>query len=146
MPKIQRYAGPVPKRSVSDELLRDIGQRLLWLRQAFGHSQAELARALQIPVQQLNKWEAGTRLPNLDALATIVTHYRASFDYLILGRLTLEMNFELRARLFEQHATELTQSAPPPSVPPSPPRSPPKPRRRKKSGDKSSGHPDVRGT
>jgi len=134
MPKNQRYSRNVPKRTVSDQLLRDIGQRLQWLREAFGHTQAQWARALQITPQQLNKWEAGTRMPNLDALVDIVRSFRASFDYLFQGHLSQEMAPELRARLFELHGSQLTLSVPPPSVPRSGPPTPPRPRQRKRDG------------
>ena len=80
---------------MTDELLKQIGQRIQWLREATGHTQAQWARALKVTPQKLNKWEAGTRTPNLDDLVIIVKSTRASFDYLFLGRLTYEMNPEL---------------------------------------------------
>lgn len=88
-------------------MLGEIGLRLQWLREAFGKKQAVWARDLGISVPMLNKWEAGTRMPNLDMLVRIVKASSASMDYLFLGRLTAEMNPELRDYLFRHHGADL---------------------------------------
>jgi transcriptional regulator with XRE-family HTH domain len=102
-----RYNRNVPKRSAKITTLTMIGRRLVWLRQALGHSQADWARELRISNQQLNKWEAGTRLPNIDALVTICDASGASMDYLFRGLLTPEMNPELLQILYDEHGSEL---------------------------------------
>lgn len=129
------YPWDVPKRAVSEVLQQKIGQRIKWLREALGHTQSDWARALHISNQQLNKWEAGTRMANLDALVTIVLSTGASFDYLFLGRLTQEMNQELVAALYDQHGSELELRVLLVRTPPSTPPSGPEPRRRKKSSN-----------
>jgi len=97
----------VPKRSVSDETLVKIGQRVRWLREALGHTQADWARRLRISVMALNKWEAGTRLPNINALITICDASGASMDYLVRGIVTAEMAPLLVEALHRQHAADL---------------------------------------
>ena len=144
MPRTARYARTVPRRSVTDELLKQIGQRIQWLREATGHTQAQWARALKVTPQKLNKWEAGTRTPNLDDLVIIVKSTRASFDYLFLGRLTYEMNPELLEHLFEAHGDQLELGVLPPRLPPSSPPAAPRSRRRKKpAGDGNPGRHGV---
>lgn len=103
-----RYSRRVPKRSINNETLTEIGQRLRWLREALGHSQAEWARRLHISVQALNKWEAGTRLPNINALITICDASGASMDYLLRGIVTVEMPQALVRPLHRQHASDLS--------------------------------------
>jgi transcriptional regulator with XRE-family HTH domain len=102
-----RYSRGVPKRSVKDSTLTTIGKRLVWLRVALGHTQSDWARQLRISNQQLNKWEAGTRLPNIDALITICDASGASMDYLFRGLLTAEMNPELVQILYRDHGPSL---------------------------------------
>jgi transcriptional regulator with XRE-family HTH domain len=104
---MRRYNRTVPKRSAKDATLTAVGVRLQWLRVALGHTQAEWARELRISNQQLNKWEAGTRLPNIDALITICDASGASMDYLFRGLLTPEMEPELLQVLFDAHGSEL---------------------------------------
>lgn len=114
-------------RYASEEILRGIGMRLAWLREAFGHSQVTWAKQLGVTNQVINKWESGQRQPNLDTMVVIVNACRASMDYLILGKLTEEMDPELRRYLLRHHRAHLSGSgrrqgpgddrAPPPMPP-----------------------------
>jgi DNA-binding XRE family transcriptional regulator len=97
----------MPRRTASQDTLRAVGQRLMWLREAFGHTQVEWADSLGVTNQVINRWEAGQRLPHLDIVATIIRETRASADYVFLGLLTVEMDPELRQYLLRHHRADL---------------------------------------
>lgn len=59
--------------------------RLYRLRKARGISQEELAQAVGVSRQAVQKWEAGTSRPDMDNLAAIGHYFNASLDYLIMG-------------------------------------------------------------
>lgn len=103
------YTNGMPRKdTVTDARLAEIGNRLRWLREALGHSQVEWAKRFKITRMALNKWEAGTRLPNLEILVTICDASGASTDYLIRGIVTLGMPPELVEPLYRLHGRELT--------------------------------------
>lgn len=106
---LDAYTNGMPRKdTVTDERLAAIGNRLRWLREALGHSQVEWAKRLRITRMTLNKWESGTRLPNLDILVTICDASGASMDYLIRGIVTPGMPMELVEPLHRLHAPDLT--------------------------------------
>jgi transcriptional regulator with XRE-family HTH domain len=110
---VPRYSKEVPKRSVSDSTLISIGRRITWLREALGHTQADWARRMRMSATSLNKWEAGSRLPNVNALITICDASGASMDYLLRGIVTAEMTPYLVEMLHRQHAADLVFRVPP---------------------------------
>ena len=85
--------------------------RLVWLRNAYAHSQKQWAAALGVLPSVLNKWEMGTRSPNLDILVAIIDATGATADYVLLGLLTEQMKLELAAWLWEHHPDELRCTA-----------------------------------
>lgn len=82
MPK--RKAGAAT-RTVSKETLRQIGVRMVILREALGHSQADWAQRMRIQVPTLSKWENGGRLVNLDILIAICDASGATADFFLRG-------------------------------------------------------------
>jgi DNA-binding XRE family transcriptional regulator len=96
------------------------------LRAVLTHSQAEWARVLKIPPQTLNKWEQGTRQPNIETLATICASTGCTLDFIFLGRVGTDMKQDLREALlasyrespfvFELFAPHPLPQQPPPSA------------------------------
>jgi transcriptional regulator with XRE-family HTH domain len=119
----RKYAVQMAKRTISLESLKYVGKRLLWLRETIGQNQADWARALRVPNQMLNKWEKGTRQPNLDRLVAICAATGCTMDYLFRGHLGQDMDPRLRDALAEAHGDELSllfwpgPPAPAPDVP-----------------------------
>lgn len=100
-------------RLISPDHLHDIGLRLVWWREALGFTQTELARRLHIPTWQLSRWEAGLRLPNIDALITLCDASSATLDYFFRGIVTASMPAELVEALHREHARGLKFEKPP---------------------------------
>jgi transcriptional regulator with XRE-family HTH domain len=96
------------KRTITPELLTDVGKRLRWLREAYGHSQQQWADALLITPALLSKWEGGTRQPNLNSLVTICDQTQCTMDYFFRGRVGPDVPRDLREVLFAEHPRELT--------------------------------------
>ena len=94
-------------RAVSPETRANIGLRLLWLREALGHSQVEWSRALLIDNIRLHKWETGKGLPNIDVLIMICEIAQVTMDYFFRGWMTADMNPEILRKLYENHPREL---------------------------------------
>lgn len=91
----------------NDELRVQIGERLIWLREAFGHTQAQWSRQIGVSSSTLNRWELGSRLPPIDILIAIVSATEASLDYVLRGHLTAEMNPKLARALWRAHGGQL---------------------------------------
>lgn len=62
-----------------------LGQRISYLRDRRGLSQATLAKELHIGTSTLGMWETDKRRPNTDALVDIADFFKVTTDYL-LGR------------------------------------------------------------
>jgi transcriptional regulator with XRE-family HTH domain len=92
---------------MSVELTVEVGTRLQWLRDSFNHNQNQWANALALTPQMLNKWERGTRAPNLDKLISICEATGCTMDYLFRARVGLDVRKELRDWLWENHRLEL---------------------------------------
>ena len=59
-----QYLNQMPENSPSD--LQAIGARLIELRSALGHTQAEMARLIGTTSQALFNWEQGVNRPSID--------------------------------------------------------------------------------
>ncbi len=71
---------------VSDVAVMSLPTRLRAARQAVGLSRALVARALQIPVSRLGRWERGqTRVP-LSAVLRLADLYGCGVGFLLTGR------------------------------------------------------------
>jgi len=91
------------KRTISSATLTAVGARLRMLRNVIGHSQAEWARVLRIEPQILNKWERGTRQPNVDTLVLICNSTGCTLDFIFRGRVGADMRQELREALLSSY-------------------------------------------
>jgi transcriptional regulator with XRE-family HTH domain len=87
------------KRTISLNTLKAMGVRIRYLREILGHSQAEWARALGVSPQMLNKWEQGTRQPNIETLIIIHRSSGCTLDYLFIGEIGRQMRQDLREAL-----------------------------------------------
>jgi transcriptional regulator with XRE-family HTH domain len=67
-------------------LRRDLGQRIVRLRDKRGLSQVELAKELGIDRSRLGKWERGLHAPLLRQLTMLGRTLGVSLDELITGR------------------------------------------------------------
>jgi transcriptional regulator with XRE-family HTH domain len=59
--------------------------RLVALRTKAGESQEDLARALDVNVGAISRYERGINSPRAEHIALIARHYSVSTDHLILG-------------------------------------------------------------
>jgi transcriptional regulator with XRE-family HTH domain len=110
---VQRTAGParIVRRKASEQKLKEIGNRIIWLRQTMGQTQAQFARYLQLPVEMLNRWERGTRQPNLDLLCILCRRTGATLDFILDDQVGPAMNPELLKAWLSQHLDVLTVEA-----------------------------------
>jgi transcriptional regulator with XRE-family HTH domain len=99
-----RAVAGIVKRKASEKKLREIGTRLIWLRETMGQTQAGFARHLNMPVEMLNRWERGTRQPNIDMLCILCAQTEATLDFILDGRVGPAMNDEL-VRAWVGHRT-----------------------------------------
>jgi transcriptional regulator with XRE-family HTH domain len=93
----------IVKRKVTEQKLREIGARLIWLREQMGETQAGFARSLQLPVEMLNRWERGTRQPNIDLLCIVCRKTGATLDFILDDQVGPAMNTELLEAWLSQH-------------------------------------------
>ena len=57
--------------------------RLYQLRRGRGISQEELANAVGVSRQAVQKWEAGSSTPDLDNLSALAEYFGVTLDYLV---------------------------------------------------------------
>jgi transcriptional regulator with XRE-family HTH domain len=85
------------KRAANAELLRGIGERMRWIREAYEaaeplrHSQAQWATALDLQASQLSRFENGKQMAPPDILIRLVFYSGASMDYLFFRVVSEEM-------------------------------------------------------
>lgn len=60
-----------------------IGERICYLRECEGISQAALARELKATRAAVNAWELGISNPNMKSLIDISSFFHVSLDYLL---------------------------------------------------------------
>lgn len=95
----KKYATRMAKRTISGQTLKAVGIRLRMLRDVLGHPQAAWARALHVKPQILNKWEQGTRQPNIETLIVICASTGCTLDFIFRGVIGSDMRQELRESL-----------------------------------------------
>jgi transcriptional regulator with XRE-family HTH domain len=89
MPEPLTHPNPVftGLHAMSDPAFRKaLGQRLKSLRKDRGLTQKDLAQAVSLSFQQLNKYESGVNLPSADVLAALADHLDVTLDYLAAGK------------------------------------------------------------
>lgn len=79
-----------------------VGERLRWAREEIEPNATVVARYLEVDPSTLNKWEAGTRLPDVFKMADLAENLRITLDYLYRGRLE-GVDRELALRLAAKH-------------------------------------------
>jgi transcriptional regulator with XRE-family HTH domain len=79
---------------------RQMGQRVVTLRQERSLSQAELADLLGVPRQRLGKWECGSHAPPPEDLVALSRVLGVSTDEILIGRKPL-LSRELRDEIVE---------------------------------------------
>ena len=99
------------RRKASEQKLKEIGSRIIWLRTTMGQTQAEFARYLQLPVEMLNRWERGTRQPNLDLLCILCRRTGATLDFILDDQVGPAMGTELLKAWLSQHLDVATSEA-----------------------------------
>lgn len=60
-----------------------LNDRIKELRKAFGVSQVELAKALNISKQCVSNWENDNVLPSIDMLVKLAKYFNVTTDYLL---------------------------------------------------------------
>lgn len=60
-----------------------LGQRINELRTAYGWSQVELAKRLNISKQTVSNWENENIQPSIEMLVNVASLFRVSTDYLL---------------------------------------------------------------
>lgn len=115
------------KRTISNERLKNTGLRIRWLREFLGHSQAEWAVAMGVSPMQLNKWEKGTRQPNIEVLIRVCGASYCTLDFIFRGVVGQDLHPLLRRTLAEAPNARLLQLSSPDGAAFSHPRPPPSP-------------------
>lgn len=65
---------------------RDLGQRIVRLRQQMGWNQKMLAMRLKVTRSRIGKWERGVNAPSLNDLVALTEVLGVTFDELVSGR------------------------------------------------------------
>jgi len=78
-----------PKRTTADrQLMRDVGLRLRWVREARGMTQAEIADQVGVSDSAWSLYERGLRFPDIFEATRLLAKLRISREYLLEGRLS----------------------------------------------------------
>ena len=92
-----------PKRSVADrEMMKLIGQRLRWAREALGLSQEEVARRVGVHQTAWSLYERGLRMPDQFEVPRLAAKLQISLPYILGGGLQ-GVERELAIRLAARH-------------------------------------------
>lgn len=65
---------------------REIGRRLLWLRERFSMTQADFADSIDMAEKRYANWENGNARLSLNGALVIREAYEIPLDFLFLGR------------------------------------------------------------
>ena len=63
--------------------MNNLGSKISLKRKAIGLTQAELAERMNVTRQTVNRWEAGSVLPDIEKIADIANILGTSCDYLL---------------------------------------------------------------
>lgn len=86
-----------------------LSNRLRFLRNRFGYSQAALVEALAISRMAYTQYESGNREPNLETLILLSELYGVSLDYLLgLSDLSISPTLSVRERTLLSQLDRLT--------------------------------------
>src|SRR4249920_2925435 len=77
-----------PTRTVADKaLMREMGERLRWVREAYGRNQAEMADIVGVSQAAWHYYEVGKRWPDQFAAIRMIAKLKISREYLLEGDL-----------------------------------------------------------
>lgn len=77
-----------PRRTVADRrLMKEMGERLLWVRQELGLSQQEIANQVGVHQTAWSLWERGERWPDMFEAMRLAAKLKVTTDYLLNGNL-----------------------------------------------------------
>lgn len=105
------------RRLASPEILKEFGNHLRWLREAYEeveplhHSQGQWASLFGVTQSQLSRWESGIQPPDLDILLEIDLTTQATLDYLFYGAVSKRMPGDVRAVLLARHPALMNEAA-----------------------------------
>ena len=83
--------------------LRGVGERLRWIRETIGWTQAQCAKAAGVDASTWTKYEAGTRLASVSHMARLAGQVGFSLDFLYRGKIGGVMRRDLELRLVALH-------------------------------------------
>ena len=103
-----------PRRSVADrQLMRDVGQRLRWVREARGMTQAEIAALVGLSDSAWSLYERGLRFPDTFEATRLLAKLRISREYLLEGKLAgVETGLAIRLAAAHPHLAKTIGMAP----------------------------------
>jgi transcriptional regulator with XRE-family HTH domain len=90
---------PEEKNTSRKDALRDLGRRIVRLREAKGWSQSDLADRMGVPGSRLSKWERGLNAPAFEDLPLLADTLDASLDEVIRGHKPLSRKERLEIGL-----------------------------------------------
>jgi transcriptional regulator with XRE-family HTH domain len=77
-----------PSRTAADRVeMQRFGQRLRWVREALGHTQAEMAGIVGLHQTSWSLYERGLRMPDQFEAQRIAAKLRISVEYMLTGNL-----------------------------------------------------------
>lgn len=77
---------PAAERIAQPVLQRDLGLRIVKMREGRAWSQGELAKRLGVNRKRLSNWERGLNAPSLEDLAALAGVLGVTLDELVFGR------------------------------------------------------------
>jgi transcriptional regulator with XRE-family HTH domain len=94
---------PKPIRQEAEEAaLKDVGNRIRWVRELSEVSQSELARACGTDQSKWSKYESGQRKPDPMEMVQFCVRFDVTMDYIYRGRLE-GCNHALAIQLAAEH-------------------------------------------
>jgi transcriptional regulator with XRE-family HTH domain len=105
--------GRPPRLKADQELMDALGQRLLWVREAMGMSQVEIAELVGIHQVSWSQYERGIRWPHPEVAVRICAKLQLTVPYLLEGKLDgVEHELAIRA-LYRLHSVTANSQASP---------------------------------
>lgn len=103
----------MPKRlKIPDSLYARVGERLSWIREISGMSQAEIAKVFGMDQSTWAKWETGERQVSLVTMVRVCDAYGCTMDFLIRGMIGGHMDRDLELHLVARHPELMGAAAP----------------------------------
>ena len=92
-----------PKRSIADrQMIREVGTRLRWVREAYMVTQHDMAREMGLDPSAWSLYERGLRFPDICEAPKIAAKLQITVDFMLTGNLT-GVGKLLASRLVELH-------------------------------------------